>query len=598
MATTLNPSDIALEATSPRLITVSLANNLLFSGNVTGTVNGVQATDITNAISNFNTSNDQISTAITNPAASTITHTTNDDGSVNITFNWTWAGTEATIDGFIIVSIARTSSGNYSIGTSTQEETAIVVPASKRAHVFYGVASNRYFTFAVRAYRRVATNINALGIITSSLSQNTTPYQPSSSVALNVNNITTTQINSTALTNYQNNQISLSGLNGSITINNAGGGTVTGVVMPGNQITTGNVSTYIASGAIGNAYIGNLSASKITTGTLDAGLITVTNLNAGSITTGTLNAGLITVTNLNAGSITTGTLNANLIGAGTINSVTLNSGAINAGSYSTYAWPGSGSGAHLSASGLLVGNFNGGQGFLEFNAVNGSLYIGKGGATKLALNTAGDLQVYGRVTTQNGVQFGDDIVAPGHYGLTLNSTNYTSVFMKRNDGVIFFRVNTGLSGEPNPNGQNGLSFNSQDGVLYVYGDVIATGNIKALNVTETTTGESGVGASSYTLYFSIPSAGYAGALIDYNIGPDYITSFSGGEGGKYGGGAGTSFQGPVLTGLSCNGIGLQTIFVPAAYLYNWGIGTGQVTVSRNYFNPGTSIKVSITLLKR
>lgn len=66
---------------------------------------------------------------------------------------------------------------------------------------------------------------------------------------------------------------------------------------------------------IDQAYIGNLSANKITTGTLDASLVTVTNLNAGSINSGTLNAASINVTNLNANNITTGNYYVGYAGA-------------------------------------------------------------------------------------------------------------------------------------------------------------------------------------------------------------------------------------------------------------------------------------------
>jgi hypothetical protein len=64
------------------------------------------------------------------------------------------------------------------------------------------------------------------------------------------------------------------------------------------------------------ANIPNLSADKITAGTLNASLVNVTNLNAGSITTGTLNGTNVTVTNLNATNITTGTLNGVRVGSG------------------------------------------------------------------------------------------------------------------------------------------------------------------------------------------------------------------------------------------------------------------------------------------
>ena len=53
---------------------------------------------------------------------------------------------------------------------------------------------------------------------------------------------------------------------------------------------------------------GTLSASKITTGTLDANKVNVTNIKAGNIVSGTIDASKISVTNLNASNITSGTL--------------------------------------------------------------------------------------------------------------------------------------------------------------------------------------------------------------------------------------------------------------------------------------------------
>jgi len=53
-----------------------------------------------------------------------------------------------------------------------------------------------------------------------------------------------------------------------------------------------------------------LSADKLTAGTIDASLITVDNIDASNINTGTLNASVVNVTNINASNIETGTLSA------------------------------------------------------------------------------------------------------------------------------------------------------------------------------------------------------------------------------------------------------------------------------------------------
>ncbi|MGG4039890.1 beta strand repeat-containing protein [Heyndrickxia ginsengihumi] len=109
------------------------------------------------------------------------------------------------------------------------------------------------------------------------------------------------------------------------------------ILISGNKVhITGQ--TTIDNAVITSAMIKSVSASTITTGTLDASVVTVTKLNASNITTGTLNtnllsAGSIDATKIKAGtlttasgvfgdisasSITSGTLSANRIGANSI----------------------------------------------------------------------------------------------------------------------------------------------------------------------------------------------------------------------------------------------------------------------------------------
>lgn len=84
--------------------------------------------------------------------------------------------------------------------------------------------------------------------------------------------------NITPSSGWLNSNVNITGSNGTISLTGAGTGSATGIIMPGNQITSANVSTYIASAAIDQAYIGNLSADKITTGELSANRINVDGL--------------------------------------------------------------------------------------------------------------------------------------------------------------------------------------------------------------------------------------------------------------------------------------------------------------------------------
>lgn len=80
--------------------------------------------------------------------------------------------------------------------------------------------------------------------------------------------------------------------------------------------------TRIDDAIIKDAMIGNLSASKLSTGTLNAANVNIINLNASSISTGTLNASLVNVINLDASNITAGTIK------GTNLSINLGTGAV------------------------------------------------------------------------------------------------------------------------------------------------------------------------------------------------------------------------------------------------------------------------------
>ena len=93
----------------------------------------------------------------------------------------------------------------------------------------------------------------------------------------------------------------------------------------GDLIIDGTVATaQIADLAVTDAKINTLSADKLTAGTIDASVITVSNLDASNISTGTLDASVVTVSNLDAGNINTGTLSADQI---QVDGVTLDSNA-------------------------------------------------------------------------------------------------------------------------------------------------------------------------------------------------------------------------------------------------------------------------------
>lgn len=167
------------------------ASNLQFLGDITGTINGTSSSTIVNAAVNFNNRNDRLGTPVLAPIIGSdgtyVDHVINADGSADISFEWYWSGTESQIDGFEVLYRVSSSGSEYTIGSAPAEEMILVHPANKRAAIFLGGNPTNYYTFAVRAYRRVDPDISASRVLYSSWVKPSlgaeNPYQPSSSVA-------------------------------------------------------------------------------------------------------------------------------------------------------------------------------------------------------------------------------------------------------------------------------------------------------------------------------------------------------------------------------------------------------------------------------
>jgi hypothetical protein len=81
----------------------------------------------------------------------------------------------------------------------------------------------------------------------------------------------------------------------------------------------------------GNNSLANLSANKLTSGSIDAGVITVSNINAGNIATGVLAADRISANSITGGKLAVGTIEAVSIAAGTITGEKIAATTITAG---------------------------------------------------------------------------------------------------------------------------------------------------------------------------------------------------------------------------------------------------------------------------
>jgi hypothetical protein len=92
------------------------------------------------------------------------------------------------------------------------------------------------------------------------------------------------------------------------------------------RYTSGAFSSF----TLGNEALASLSANKLTAGTIDASVITVSNINAGNISTGVLAADRISANSITGGKLAVGTIEAVSIAAGTITGTKIAAGTITA----------------------------------------------------------------------------------------------------------------------------------------------------------------------------------------------------------------------------------------------------------------------------
>jgi len=139
---------------------------------------------------------------------------------------------------------------------------------------------------------------------------------------------------------------------------------------------------------LGNNALSNLSANKITTGTLDANVVTVSNLSAGSITTGTLNGISITGVTIDIGGNDDSSFHVNTLGQ-------IWSGS---GSYSTAKFKVDNDGTIYASAGTIAGSIA--------MFANGNLTTSQGlGATTLGWNTLWSGQRSGIFSRASDLEF-------------------------------------------------------------------------------------------------------------------------------------------------------------------------------------------------
>lgn len=121
---------------------------------------------------------------------------------------------------------------------------------------------------------------------------------------LNASNLTTGTINAAVINIINLNASSIS--SGTLSASFIKGGTIDARYVSIAHLTI--TDSMIAVNSISGNRLTSISGDKITTGTINAKLVTVANIDASNIKTGTLNAALVNVTNINANNITVGSL--------------------------------------------------------------------------------------------------------------------------------------------------------------------------------------------------------------------------------------------------------------------------------------------------
>jgi hypothetical protein len=203
-----------------------------------------------------------------------------------------------------------------------------------------------------------------------------------------------------------------------------------------NRIYRYDGSSFVAN-TLGNNALASISANKITAGTIDASVITVSNINAGNISTGTLAAdrilaasitgSKIAANTITAANITAGTITATEIAAGTITAAKIAAGTITATEIAA---------GTITTDKLVAGTLTGfvvqtsaGSNAVILNGGSNAIQFKNGGtvlANMVPLGSGGLLMHYGTTPDPNGGAFPQ---------IFLGATNI-SINVKRTSGIV------------------------------------------------------------------------------------------------------------------------------------------------------------------
>lgn len=133
------------------------------SGDITTTINGVSASNVALTYTNFNARNDRLGTTPIAPVVpgggAAVDHTVNSNGSIDMSFEWTYSGNEKDNDAFEVLLYASTSSAAYTPGATPAAEFIARIGMDRRAVIFQGLPAGFYYTWAVRTIRQVDRDV-------------------------------------------------------------------------------------------------------------------------------------------------------------------------------------------------------------------------------------------------------------------------------------------------------------------------------------------------------------------------------------------------------------------------------------------------------
>jgi hypothetical protein len=206
------------------------------------------------------------------------------------------------------------------------------------------------------------------------------------------------------------------------------------------RYTSGSWGTAVA---LGNNALANLSANKITSGSIDASVITVSNLDAGNISTGTLNANRIASASITGTKIAAGTITASNIASNTITATQIAAGTITAAEIASNTI----TATQISSSYVYAGTINANQinagtltGFLIQTSSSTTSVILDGSTTSMYFKylgtvyghilpaTSGAVMIhYGATATPNGTAYPQFYVGGSAISIAQSSTRYALV---------------------------------------------------------------------------------------------------------------------------------------------------------------------------